>query len=221
MKFNNVTFKIRTQNLLTTSCDGSITVGNAKTFNSMSLTFYNFYKSVFNPIHESFYGDLDLKILNESETIVPSGLIYPVDVMRQLKKEKAKMTEIDISKAFTSAFSKMFVIASFCQFDIWKPFEGEMAQSDLTIYYVKNQKFDKNRYMLNKEYCLLYGCVVKQVIHDIDIEIIAYKVPYQTHKVDYNAIIDSLPQMLISDDVKEDKYIVHFLQVEYGLIMFC
>ena len=39
MKFNKVTFKIRTQNLLTTSCDGSITVGNEKTFNSMSLAF--------------------------------------------------------------------------------------------------------------------------------------------------------------------------------------
>ena len=208
MKFNKVTFKIRTQNLLTTSCDGSITVGNEKTFNSMSLAFYNFHKSVFNPSHKSFYSDLDLKILNESKTIVPSGLIWTMDVMLDLKREKAPMTEIDISKAFTSAFLKMSVIASFCQFDIWKPFKGGMEeQPDLTIYYVKNLNFDKNRYMLNKEYCLLYGCVLKQVIHDIDVEIIAYKVPYQTHKVDYKTIIDNLWQMLISDDVQEDKYI--------------
>ena len=117
------------------------------------------------------------------------------------------MTEIDISKAFTHAFSKMLVIGSFCKFDVWKPYEGGMEQSDLTIYYVKNLNFDKNRYMLNKEYCLLYGCVLKQIIHDIDIEIIAYKVPYQTHKVDYKTIVDRLWQMLISDDVQEDKYI--------------
>ena len=208
MKFNKVTFKIRTQNLLTTSCDGSITVGNEKTFNTMSLAFYNFHKSVFNPIHKSFYSDLDLKILNESKTIVPSGLIYPADVMRQLKKEKAKMTEIDITKAFTSAFLKMFVIASFCQFDIWKPYDGRINEhNELTMYYVKNLNFDKNRYMLNKEYCMMYGCILKQVIHEIDVEIIAYKVPYQKHKVDYKTIIDNLWQMLISDDAQEDKYI--------------
>lgn len=73
MRFNKEIRKIKTQNVLKTSCAGWISVGSEKTFNNMSLATYNFYKAVFNPLHKSFYSDVDLRILNDSLTVVPIG----------------------------------------------------------------------------------------------------------------------------------------------------
>ena len=65
-------------------------------------------------MHKSFYNDIDVAILNEARTIVPSGLFccakaFPTDVF-----------EADVSKAFTLAFMSMNEIPVFNQFDIWQ-----------------------------------------------------------------------------------------------------
>ena len=80
----------------------------------MNKAMFNFNKSLFNPLHKSFYNDIDVAILNEARTIVPSGLFcsakaFPTDVF-----------EADVSKAFTLAFMSMNEIPVFNQFDIWQ-----------------------------------------------------------------------------------------------------
>ena len=50
-------------------------------------------------------------------------------------------TEIDVRKAYTSAFNKIAEIPVFTQFDIWKPFNGSVTDfHDLTLYLVKPTK---------------------------------------------------------------------------------
>ena len=72
---------------------------------------------------------------------------------------------------------------------------------------------------MNKEYGLMYGCILKQVLSDIDVEILAYKIPHHMHKVNYNHIIEQLWAMLISDDNDEDRYIKKLIvNVVIGLL---
>lgn len=97
LKFNNIKYTIKTQNLLADSCDGCITVGTEQIYNSMQLAFFHLSKAILNPNHNSYYSDIDLKILNESRTIVPCGL-FTWDVTEVPKD----IAEIDLSKAFTS-----------------------------------------------------------------------------------------------------------------------
>ena len=54
MKLCKTKYIIRTQNLLKTSCDGCITVGDEKTYNRMNLAMFNFYKALFIPSQKSF-----------------------------------------------------------------------------------------------------------------------------------------------------------------------
>lgn len=75
LDFNNVRYIIKTQNLLKDSCDGCITLNDEKTYNNMNVAFFNFNKALFNPLHTSFYNDIDMNIFKEAGTIVPSGLI--------------------------------------------------------------------------------------------------------------------------------------------------
>ena len=75
LDFNNVRYVIKTQNLLKDSCDGCITLNDEKTYNNMNVAFFNFNKALFNPLHTSFYNDIDMNIFKEAGTIVPSGLI--------------------------------------------------------------------------------------------------------------------------------------------------
>ena len=57
---------------------------------------FNFNKSLFIPSHKSFYNDIDIKILNESRTVAPSGLLFDkfhsmgkteTDEIRHLQKD--------------------------------------------------------------------------------------------------------------------------------------
>lgn len=70
-------------------------------------------------------------------------------------------------------FLKMDEKPVFNQFDIWKPYDGKIHEyHDLTLYYVKNSDFEKNNNMfMNKKYGTKYGCVLKEVIDDVDIDI--------------------------------------------------
>lgn len=133
MKFNQMKYTIKTQNLITTYTDGCIAVSSEITYNNMNLAFFNFYKSVFNVAHKSFYSDIDINILDETRTIVPVGLLNPEC------RTKGKV-EIDISKAFTYQFMKIIDAVVFNQFDIWRVYSDDMdinTLPDYTLYYVE------------------------------------------------------------------------------------
>ena len=107
LKLGKIKFIIKIQNLIKSSCDGYIAIDNEITYNKINKAMINFNKYLFNPLHKSFYNDIDVAILNEARTIVPSGLFccakaFPTDVF-----------EADVSKAFTLVFMSMKQIPVF------------------------------------------------------------------------------------------------------------
>ena len=209
LKFNKIKYTIKTQNLLTDSCDGCITVGTERIYNNMQLAFLNLNKAVFNPNHKSFYSDIDLKILNESRTIVPCGLL------EEVKNIPKDIAELDESKAFTSSFINILKICIFTQFDIWKRFDATtmdfQQMPDLALYYIEVKgaltQF-RTKMLFNKKYNIIYGGLLKKVLSQVKLQglkIIAYKLPSKTEDVDYKGAIKELQKVKISDDFNEDK----------------
>ena len=67
-----IKYKVKTQNL-TDAINGSITVEAEKTYNNMSKAMFEFSKRMFNPLHKSYYNEVDIEILNQCRTIPPAG----------------------------------------------------------------------------------------------------------------------------------------------------
>ena len=96
---NKITYIIKTQNLIKSSGDGWIAVSNETTYNNMNKAMFNFNKSLFMSSHKSFYSDIDIKILNETRSIAPSGLLLSnINLVYK--------TEIDVNKTCTKGFFK-------------------------------------------------------------------------------------------------------------------
>ena len=131
VKFNKITYIIKTQNLIKSSSDGWIAVSNETTYNNMNKAMFNFNKSLFILSHKSFYNDIHIKILNETRTVAPSGLFW--DKFNLMHK-----TEIDENKAFTKGFIDITEVPIFNQFDNWKEYNDAIKIDelhDLTLYY--------------------------------------------------------------------------------------
>ena len=132
-KFNKITYIIKTQNLIKSSVDGCIAVSTEQTYNNMNKAMFDFNKALFLPNHKSYYNDIDIKILDETRTIVPTGRLW--DKISIIGK-----CELDVSKAFTRAFIDINEIPVFCQFDVWEHFNNTLdidELHELTLYYVK------------------------------------------------------------------------------------
>ena len=109
-------------------------------------------------------------------------------------------TEIDVRKAYTSAFNKIAEIPVFTQLDIWKPFNGDVSKfHDLTLYLVKPTK---RSLFFNKAYTLVYGMFLKHFVKQC--KILYYKQPSRVYKVDYRKITAELWKTDISDKPAED-----------------
>ena len=67
--------------------------------------------------HKSYYYKQDIDILDEYGTVVPIGLFKEVDV--------EDLVEIDVSKAFTHAFSQIAEIPIFIAFDRFTIYNNE------------------------------------------------------------------------------------------------
>ena len=132
-KLNKITYIIKTQNLIKSSVDGCIAVSTEQTYNNMNKAIFNFNKALFLANHKSYYNDIDIKILDETRTVVPVGRLWDKISM------KGK-SELDETKAFTKAFIDIIEIPVFCQFDVWKHFNNTLdidELHELTLYYVK------------------------------------------------------------------------------------
>ena len=79
-------------------------------YNKMSDVMFTFEMSVFKKDHKSYYSQQDINILDEFRTVANVGAILPA-------KEQKGMVEIDISKAYTAAFTKIRNIPVFNEFD--------------------------------------------------------------------------------------------------------
>ena len=131
---------------------------------------FNFNTVLFKPTHKSYYNEVDVEIFKECGTIPPTGEINTHYYLYNPKTDKDDntpevTTEIDVRKAYTSAFNKIAEIPVFSQFDIWKPFNGNVTDFyDLTLYLVKPTKTlgrasrdYATSLFFNKAYTLVYG----------------------------------------------------------------
>ena len=64
IKKNVIKYKVKTQNLVNNSIDGTISVRTEQIYNNMSKAMYVFNKSLFNPLHKSYYNEIDMELLN-------------------------------------------------------------------------------------------------------------------------------------------------------------
>ena len=167
---------------------------------------------------EVFFNDIDdVAILDETRTGVPVGLLC-----HQVPQE---IVEIDISKAFTSAFMKVKEIPVFNQFDTWKVSDENVDLNSLqeidTIFFLKLLILNfvvLFRMLFNKKNWFIYGKFLKQYGMN-RINILYYKQPSQIHTCNYKTIIDDLWNGDISDDKKENINLKKLIaNVNFGLL---
>ena len=70
-----IKYKVKTQNLVNNSIDGSICVRTEQIYNKMSKAMFNFNTALFKPTHKSYYNEVDVEIFKECRTIPPTGEI--------------------------------------------------------------------------------------------------------------------------------------------------
>ena len=220
MKLKKTTFIIKTQNLIKGSSDGCIAVDNEKTYNNMNDAMFHFNKSLFNPLHKSFYNKVDLEIYHEAKTIPPAGLFTDKG---SIPKD---LTEIDITKAYTSRLVGVTQVPVFNQFDVWKNYLKEMdfnTMSDYTLFFVEDCSHcgivkPSTFLMFNKRYNLIYGKYLKQIDTN-KLNILYYKTPSFIHEVNYNDYVKELWNKNISDEEELDKLIKKLIvNVNIGLL---
>ena len=102
IKLGETTYIIKTQNLVKTSADGCIAVQDEQTYNRMNETMFRFNKSLCNPLHKSFYNDIDIEILDETRAIAPVGLFWDRATLPR------NIVEIDLCKASTKSIIDIF-----------------------------------------------------------------------------------------------------------------
>lgn len=203
-KFN---FLIRNQNLLPDCIDGEIQVDREDEYNKMFIAQGEFHDAIFIPSHKSYYSKYDVDIMDEYRTVAQSGLLKQVDPY-------AKITEIDVSKAYTKSLSQITKIPIFNEFDIFTTYDGSDIE-DLSLYVIKT--INENLF-LNKQFNLVYGQILKQLPTE-DYEIIQYKQPSKIKEVDYNKIVDQLYNTEFSKDEDTNKLIKKTIaNVNVGLL---
>ena len=106
------------------------------TYNNMNKAMFDFNKSLFNPLHKSFYNQADIDIYEEAKTIMAVGMFVSHECLDATPK-----VELDMSKAFTKSFIDIVETFEFNQFDVWQPYTEKMnfnKMHDYTLYYVQN-----------------------------------------------------------------------------------
>ena len=129
-QYKTIPYKVKTQNLIKDSMDGSITVETEHTYNNMSRAMYDFNQRLFNPLHKSYYNESDMEIVKQCHTIAPCGRIprfhYNSEEESDIKTYylfREHCVEIDRRKAYTWAYNQIVEVPVFCEFDIWKPYD--------------------------------------------------------------------------------------------------
>ena len=139
-----VAFIIQTQQLRPGNIDGEIVVDNVELYNKMSEAMAKFNFDLFKINHKSYYSSWDTLYLNCYKTKVPSGF---------LQENCGECSEIDVSKAFTSALANIAQIPIFNEFDVWKRYNSYDIK-ELSLYIVKA---NTSKLFTNKRYSLVFG----------------------------------------------------------------
>ena len=202
----NIKLCIESQQLVKDSLDGEISVEPAEIYNKMNHAMATFNNLLIKPEFKSYYSKTDIDVLDEYRTTVPIGRL-------SLFKSVEDLVEIDISKAFTSAFLKISRVPIFNEFDYFKPYDNHEIK-DYCLYIVKTTK---TSLFFNKTYNIVYGMFLNGFVSDV--EILAFKQPSFIKNIDTKNIIDTLWNSEISPDIEEDKGIKKLIaNVNFGLL---
>ena len=160
--------------------------------------FFNFNKGMFNPNHKSYHNNDDLKIFSMAHSIAPSGYF------ESIIEGKDTHIELDKRKAYTKSTMDVFEVPVFSEFDIWKKYDYSKndfnKMNALTLYLVKSKV---RNLFFNRTYNLIYGKFLKKYADDV--EVIYYKIPSNTYKVNYKKIVDELWKLKLDEDEEKDK----------------
>ena len=189
------TYIIKTQDLSKEIIERDVYADTEEKYNRIVEAMFVFNAKILSESHKSDYSELDVAILDECRTVVPSGYF-------DKNVDEKTLCEIDRNKAFTWAFTQIREIPVFSEFDDWLKWD-DTELKDLNLYMV--QVYSSNIFF-NKKYNLVYGKFLKKMIENkTDLNIICYKKPYYIHKVNYSDVVDELNQTMLSDDIEEDK----------------
>ena len=198
VKFNGLILNIRSQSLIDRAVDTCIDSRNADVFNKVNEAFFNFNKGMFNPNHKSYYDSDDLKIFSMAHSIAPSGY------MESIVEGKNTHIELDRRKAYTKSTTDVLEVPVFSEFDIWKKYDYSKnvfnKMNALTLYLVKSKR---RHLFFNRTYNMIYGKFLKKYADDV--EVIYYKIPSNTYKVNYKQLINELWELKLDEDEERDK----------------
>ena len=155
---------VQTQQLVKDSMDGDVSVATEEIYNRMNQAMATFNQALIKPEYKSYYSKTDADVLDEYRKTVPIGRLSKFE-------DDEDVVEIDISKAFTSAFLKISEVPVFNEFDYFKPYDNHEIR-DYCLYIVKTTK---PNLFLNKTHNLIYGMFLNGFVSDV--EILAFKQP--------------------------------------------
>ena len=121
-----------------------VCVSSETVYNNMEAAHVSFKKQLFRKEFKSCLTELDILCLNEYRTIANIGM---------LKNITEAVVEIDVSKAYTSAFRRIKKVPIFNEFDNFRIYRQEPIL-DFNLYLVKT---DDLNLFFNKQYNLCYG----------------------------------------------------------------
>jgi len=129
-----------------------------------------------------------------------------------ISQARDNLIEIDVSKAYTSAFNDITEIPIFNEFDAFRPYEGE-AVLPLNLYMVKGFEHP----LCTQSHSLVYGKYLRD-----GMDIVAVKQPSFIKQVDYASLVKELYETKISDNADHDVYIKKLIaNVNIGMLEKC
>ena len=134
LSFNNkkIMVFIKQQQLVKNEIDGLVKLDNEQTYNNLSNAFSDFKFKVLRNEHKSYYNQEDLEIYSECRTVANTGIM---NIIHNI----ANTVEIDVSKAYSSAFCKITKIPIFTIFDKWQEYSGEEIKH-FQLYVVESKE---------------------------------------------------------------------------------
>ena len=220
-KRKTVSYIIDTQHLDTDRINEDIHIECEEKHNFLSKVMFDFNKAIFTENHKSYYSETDINVLDECRTVVPHGQLMGEN-MKDVSYSAfpPEVVEIDICKAFTSAFSKIKSIPVFNEFDVWRPFLNTNDINSMSNYTLYMVKACQGNLFFNKKINLVYGKFLKQLVSNgVVVKILYYKQPSRIHKVKYKKLVDELYNAKISDKAEEDKWIKKLIaNITFGLL---
>ena len=173
----------------------------------MESAMVSFKKQLFKKECKSYLTELDVILLNEYRTVANLGILKTID-----RGTHGDLVEIDVSKAYASAFVEINEVPIFNEFDNFKIYRDEPI-SDFNLYIIKTNELNL---FCNKQYNFCYGKFLSGLTN---YQILAFKRPSSIKKVNYKDIIDKLWDADVSSIPEEDKKIKKLIaNVNFGML---